>query len=206
MKNKNIELKDITSSPFFIIGLYVFLCIAVVVGMVFAILDISETKQEIVDARKLYEENIKQVALLEELKVKSEAAEEQLEACKNILPDSLGDVYILEEDVLAKCEQFGLNVSSIAQTVAVNETQEIVFTITASAPYENIYNYMNYYTNLEQVHRFDSLSLSEGSDGEYNATFSLAFLAEQGAEGGIGAVVDAAVSEVAAAATTAAAS
>ncbi len=195
MKGKNIELKDITSSPFFIIGLLVLVCVLIVVGIVFITLDISNTKKEIVDARNLLEDNIKQVALLEELKVKSEAAEEQLEACKDILPDSLGDVYVLYEDVLVKCNQFGLNVNTMEFAVATNETQEVVFTISVTAPYTNIYNYMNYYSNLPQIHRFDSLTLTDAGNGEYNATFSLAFLAEQGAEGAVGAVVDAAVSE-----------
>ncbi len=200
MKNKNIELKDITSSPFFIIGLMILICVLVVVGIVFVTLDISETKQEIVDARKLFEDNVRQVALLEELKVKSEAAEEKLQACENILPDNLGDVFVLQEGVLEKCKQFGLTVGSIEQTVAVNETQEIVFTISAVGSYSNIYDLMNYYTNLEQVHRFDSLSLTSTSSEEYNATFSIAFLSEEGAEGAVQAVVDEAVAN----ATTAA--
>ena len=122
MKGKKIELKDITSSPFFVIGIMSFVCILIIVGIVFIMLDIDKTKNEIVDARVMYEQNVREVALLEELKVKSEAAEQQLEACKNILPDSLGDVFLLEEDVLGKCKSFGLSVTSIDQTVAVNET------------------------------------------------------------------------------------
>lgn len=195
MKNKKIEVKDITSNPFFVIGIMSFVCVLILAIMVTLVMDINTTKQDILDARKLYEENVREVALLEELKVKSEAAEEQLEACKNILPDSLGDVFILQEDVLEKCKLFGLNVLSIEQTVATNETHEVVFTITATTSYQNLYDVMNYYTNLEQVHRFDSLSLARNADGSYNATFSLAFLAEQGAEGAVQAVVDEAVQQ-----------
>jgi Tfp pilus assembly protein PilO len=160
-------------------------------------LDIDKTKNEIVDARVMYEQNVREVALLEELKVKSEAAEQQLEACKNILPDSLGDVFLLEEDVLGKCKSFGLSVTSIDQTVAVNETQEVVFTIVANGSYRNIYNFMNYYSNLEQVHRFDSISLSRNADGTYSVTLALAFLSEQGAEGAVSAVVDGAIQDAA---------
>lgn len=195
MKNKKIEIKDITSNPFFVIGIMCFVCILITAIMVLLIMDVNSTKQEIVDARKLYEENIREVALLEELKVKSEAAEEQLEACKNILPDSLGDVFVLQENVLEKCQLFGLDVLSIEQTVATNETHEVIFTITATTSYKNLYDLMNYYTNLEQVHRFDSLTLSRNSDGLYTATFALVFLAEQGAEGAVQAVVDGAVQQ-----------
>ena len=195
MKNKKIEVKDITSSPFFVIGLMSFVCLLITAVMVLLVMDINTTKKEILDARELYKQNVREVAVLEELKIKSEAAEAQLEACKDILPDSLGDVFLLEENVLEKCKLFGLNVTSIEQTVAVNETQEVVFTITATASYNNIYDFMNYYTNLEQVHRFDSLSLQRNSDGLYTTTFTLAFLAEQGADGALGAVVDQAVQD-----------
>ncbi len=195
MNNKKIEVKDITSSPFFVIGLMSFVCLLITAVMVLLVMDINTTKKEILDARELYKQNVREVAVLEELKIKSEAAEAQLEACKDILPDSLGDVFLLEENVLEKCKLFGLNVTSIEQTVAVNETQEVVFTITATASYNNIYDFMNYYTNLEQVHRFDSLSLQRNSDGLYTTTFTLAFLAEQGADGALGAVVDQAVQD-----------
>ncbi len=193
MKGKKIELKDITSSPFFVIGLMSFVCVLITALIVFLVMDINTTKKEIVDARALYEENVKEVALLEELKIKSEAAKEQLEECKNILPDNLGDVFVLQENVLEKCKLFGLDVKNISQSIASNETQEVVFTVEATASYQNIYDLMNYYTNLEQVHRFDSLMLSRNSDGEYTTTFTLAFLAEQGAEGAVQAVVDEAV-------------
>lgn len=197
MKGKKIEIKDITSNPYFVIGIMVFVCVLITVAMVFIIIDVDKTKDEIIDARKMYEQNVKEVALLEELKVKSEAAQEQLEACNNILPESLGDVFILQENVLEKCKLFGLNVSTIDQAVAVNETQEIVFTISATASFSDIYDFMNYYSNLEQVHRFDSITLARNVDGTYNVTLSLVFLAEQGADGAVQAVVDEAVQQAA---------
>jgi Tfp pilus assembly protein PilO len=175
----------------------VLVCVLIVVGVVFLILDINNTKQEIVDARAMYEANVREVALLEELKIKSEAAEAQLEACNEILPEKLEDVYVLEEKVLQKCKLFGLDVSAINHTVAVNETQEVVFTITATASYNAIYDYMNYYSNLEQVHRFDSISLTRNVDGTYSVTFALAFLSEQGAEGAVQAAVGDAVQQAA---------
>lgn len=190
MKNKKIEIKDITSNPFFVIGLMVLVCVAILAITVLLVLNINTTKKDIVEARVLYEQKVQEVALLEELKIKSEAAQEQLEACKNILPDSLGDVYVLQEDVLEKCKLFGLDVLSIDQSVAQNETQEVVFTINATTSYSCLYNLMNYYTNLEQVHRFDSLALLRNSDGLYTATFTLSFLADQGAEGAVQASTD----------------
>lgn len=195
MKGKKIEMKDITSNPFFVIGLMGLVCVLITVAVVFIMLDIDNTKKEIQDARVVYEENVREVALLEELKIKSEAAQEKLDACNNILPEKLGDVYVLEEKVLEKCKLFGLDVMTIGHVVAVNETQEVVFTISATASYQAIYDYMNYYSNLEQVHRFDSISLTRNADGTYSVTFALAFLSEQGAEGAVQAAVGDAVQE-----------
>jgi Tfp pilus assembly protein PilO len=184
MKNKNIELKDITSSPYFVAVLMVLLIGLCIAALVFFVLDIQETKNEIKDARALYEANVKEYAVLEQLKAKSEVAEKQLEECKGILPDSLGDVYILQEDVVEKCGNFGLTVSNIEYAVATNETQEVVFTINANGTFSNIYNFMNYYTNLEQQHRFDSIVLNkDASTGNYNTVLTLVILSEQGVSG-----------------------
>ena len=183
MKNKNIELKDITSSPYFVAVMMLLLIGLCVAALVFFVMDIQQTKNDIQDARILYEENVKEFAVLEELKVKSEAAEKQLEECKGILPDSLGDVYLLQEEVVAKCKNFGLAVTTIDYVVTTNETQEVAFTISATGSFTNIYNYMNYYSNLEQQHRFDSIVLNkDASTGNYNTVFTLVILSEQGVE------------------------
>ena len=186
MKNKNIELKDITSSPYFVAVLMVLLIGLCIAALVFFVLDIQETKNEIKDARALYEANVKEYAVLEQLKAKSEVAEKQLEECKGILPDSLGDVYLLQEGVVEKCQAFGLSLTSLDHVRTANETSEVVFTITANGSFSNIYNFMNYYTNLEQQHRFDSVILKkDGANGEYTTVLTLAILSETGAEGSV---------------------
>ncbi len=194
-KKSNIELKDITSSPYFTIGIMVVVCL-LVIGIIGVLLSaIDTTKKDIIDARQLYEQNVREVAVLEELKVQSEEAERKLEACEDILPKELGDVYVLQENVIKVCENFGLTVTSCEFSLAVNETQEVVFKVAVSGSYAEIYEYMNYYTNLEQVHRFDSVILNRTDDNNYTATFSLAFLSENGAEGAVGAVVDEAIDQ-----------
>jgi hypothetical protein len=43
---------------------------------------------------------------------------------------------------------------------------------------------MNYYTNLEQQHRFDSIVLNkDASTGNYNTVLTLVILSEQGVSG-----------------------
>ncbi len=191
MKNKNIELKDITSSPYFVAVMMVLLIGLCVAALVFFVMDIQETKKEIKDARALYAENIKEYAVLEELKAKSEVAEKQLEECKGVLPDSLGDVYLLQEDVVKKCQGFGLDITSVEHVVTANETSEVVFTVTANGSFTNIYNLMNYYTNLEQQHRFDSIVLKKNEvTDSYDTVFTLAVLSESGVTGSVSAGVE----------------
>ena len=48
---------------------------------------------------------------------------------------------------------------------------------------------MSYISTLEQVHRFDAISLVKTGD-DYEATISLAILSQNGATGVISAVVD----------------
>lgn len=189
MKNKKIDMKDVTSSPYFVAAIMFVMIVLAILVLVFFVMDIQSSKEQLVEARKTYAENVKEYAALEELKAKSEAAEKQLEECKGILPDNLGDVYILQEDVLLKCQSFGLDVTAIDFIPAMNETQEVVFTVSATASFSNIYNLMNYYSNLEQQHRFDSISLTKDqSTGLYTTTFTLAILSEGGAEGVVAAL------------------
>ncbi len=195
-KASQIELKDVTSSPYFTIAIMVVICLAVIAGIVLLVMGINTTKDEIVEARQLYQQNVKEVAILEELKVQSEAAEEKLAACENILPEKLGDVYVLQEQVIEICQGFGLDVTTCEFTVVKNETQEVVFNMAVTGSYIELYEYMKYYTNLEQVHRFDAVNLTRTDDENYTATFSLAFLSEQGAEGAVAAVVDEAVDQL----------
>lgn len=195
MKKKNIELKDITSSPYFTIAIMVVVCALVTAAIVLLVMNIDKTKKEIIDARTLYEQNVREVAILEELKIQSEKAEEKLKECENVLPEKLGDVYELQEEVINVCKNFGLNVSACEFAVAQNETPEIIFTISVTGSYQEIYDYMKYYTNLEQVHRFDSLRLAKTQENSYAADFTLAFLSETGAEGAVMAVVDEAIKD-----------
>ena len=190
MKGKKIDLKDIKSSPYttaVILGLVIALVIA---AIAFLVSDIIKTKEEIVQVRISYQENLKEIAILEELRAQSEKAEQQLEIYKGILPDELGDVYILQEDVIATCKNFGLELSTIAVTQLPAQTQETTFVFNAKGTFENIHSYMSYISTLEQIHRFDAVSLVKSGD-MYEATISLTILSQNGAEGVLGAVIDA---------------
>ena len=66
--------------------------VLVIAAVAYLIYDIIQTKNEIVEVRASYQENLKEIAILEELRAQSEKAEAQLEVYKGILPDELGDV------------------------------------------------------------------------------------------------------------------
>lgn len=180
---KQMDAKDITSSPYFVAGL-LGVCIALSIAVVvYFILGINTTKTQITEARRLYIANQQEVNILEQLKQKSEEAEAQIAEYDNLLPESLGDAYAVQEDVVKKFTNFGLSVTAIDFTTVTNETNEIVFTVTCSGSFDNIYNVMNHYSNIEQIHRIDSLSLTKVAEGEYSAVITLAILSENAVTG-----------------------
>lgn len=185
MKGKKINTKEITNSPYFITGLLVLVILLVIGGIVFFMIDINNIKASIVETRLQYQENVREIAILEELRAQSEKAEAQLEMYKGILPDALGDVYMLEEDVVATCKNFGLTVKSVQVNQVSAETQETSFNLSVDGSFQNIHSYMAYMSGLEQMHRFDSISLSRvNDDGSlYTANITLVVLSQNGADG-----------------------
>lgn len=182
MKGKNIDLKELKNSPYTIAVVLVLVILLVIAGISYLIYDIVQTKNEIVEVRASYQQNLKEIAVLEELRAQSEKAEQQLEVYKGILPDELGDIYLLQEDVVTTCENFGLKVSEIQVTQVPAQTQETIFVFNVEGTFENIHSYMAYISTLEQIHRFDAVSLIKNDD-KYAATISLAILSQNGADG-----------------------
>ena len=187
--------KDITGSPYFVAGMLVFVIVLVIAAICYFIIDISNVKKEIVETNKLYEQNIREMAILEELRAQSEKAEQQLAIYEGILPADLGDVYILQENVVKTCENFGLEVVTIDVTQMPAQTQETTFTFNVKGSFSNIYDYLRYISNLEQMHRFDALSLKKSTDKGvgYEATISLTVLSQNGAQGVLSANIGEAV-------------
>ncbi len=191
MKGKKIDIKDIKNSPYTTAIVLVFIIVLVIGMIVFFTMNIIQTKNEIVLVREAYNKNLKEISVLEELRAQSEKAEAQLEIYKGILPDDLGDVYMLQEDVVATCKNFGLEITSVNVTQIASQTQETVFALSVKGSFENIHSYMSYISGLTQVHRFDSVSLIKESNDVYSANISLAILSQNGAQGVISAVIDA---------------
>ncbi len=191
MKGKKIDIKDIKNSPYTTAVALVLIIVLVIGIIVFFTMNIIQTKNEIVLVREAYNKNLQEISVLEELRAQSEKAEAQLEIYKGILPDDLGDVYMLQEDVVATCKNFGLEVASISVTQVASQTQETVFALSVKGSFENIHSYMSYISGLTQVHRFDSVSLIKESGNVYSANISLAILSQNGAQGVISAVIDA---------------
>lgn len=191
MKGKKINLNDIKNSPYTSAVALILVMLLIVAAIAYFIVGIFETKKEIVAVRESYKKNLQEIAILEELRAQSEKAEAQLEVYKGILPDGLGDVYILQEDVIKTCKNFGLEVSDIEVVQVPAQTQETTFVLNISGTFENIYSYMTYISKLEQMHRFDAVSLTKADKDKYAATLSLTILSQNGADG----VVSAAVSD-----------
>lgn len=203
MKGKKINLDDIKNSPYLSAVALILVMVLIIGIIVYFIMGIFQTKDEIVSVRESCKKNLQEIAILEELRAQSEKAEAQLEVYKGILPDELGDVYILQEEVIKTCRNFGLDVSTIEVTQVPAQTQETVFVFNVSGTFENLHSYMAYVSGLEQMHRFDAVAITMGEDDNYNATLSLAILSQNGADGVVGAIIDEAVAEAAADTTAA---
>ncbi len=191
MKGKKINLEDIKNSPYTSAVALILVMLLIVAAIAYLIVGIFNTKDEIVAVRESYKKNLQEIAILEELRAQSEKAEAQLEVYKGILPDGLGDVYILQEEVINTCENFGLEVTDIEVTQAPAQTQETTFVFNVSGTFENIHSYMAHISSLEQMHRFDAVSLTKADKDKYAATISLAILSQNGADGVVSAVVNA---------------
>lgn len=183
-KDIKIDFKDIKNSPYTILAVLAIVAVALIAVTVWLLSSINNTKAEIIEVRKLLQDNVQNVAFLEELRVKSEEAEAKLEYYDGVLPEKLDDVHILEEELAKEISSFGLEVTALDETVQNGSaTVETVFSFTASGSYSDFMCYLQYVSGKTDIHRVDSFVLSEGENGKYSATISIAVLSQEGAEG-----------------------
>jgi len=158
---KEISFSELKESPYFILTCYVLVILLVMGGLGFGIYTIFDTKSELVSTRESYQSHLQEIATLEELRAQSQKAEEQLSVYKEVLPDSLGDVYILSENVEKICENFGLKIVEFqAPTEETSDTKETIINMSVEGTFTNIVLFMQYVSTLRQIHRIDAISLT----------------------------------------------
>ena len=137
---KDIKFEDLKESPAFILGCYVFVALVVIGLIAFSIYSIIGIKADLVTTRQSYQTHLQEIATLEELRAQSQKAEEQLSAYKEVLPDSLGDIYLHAEGTEQLCKNFGLKIVSFQDPVEeAADTKETKFTMSVEGSFENIY-------------------------------------------------------------------
>lgn len=200
---KSIDLKDLKNSPWTIAVILILVIALLITVIAFLVKDILKTKNEIITARETLAGNVTELASLEELRAKSEEAEEKLKYYEGILPEKLDDVYILEEKLSKLCKKYGLMITSFGEASQTQSTVvETTFTFTVEGEYKDIVSLMKYMSDSKQIRRVDGLTLSTGENG-YSANFTVTYLSQNGAsgiatEGAVMEEVAEAVSEVAA--------
>ena len=184
---KDIKFEDLKENPTFILGCYIF-AILVIVGLIaFSIYSILGLKADLVETRQSYQTHLQEIATLEELRAQSQKAEEQLSAYKEVLPDSLGDIYLHAEGTEQLCNNFGLKLISFQDPVEESaDTKETIFKINVEGSFENIAMFMQYVSTLRQIHRIDSISLKSTEAGVYTADLTIAILSQDGSTGLVG--------------------
>ena len=184
---KDIKFEDLKENPAFILGCFIF-AIVVVSGIIaFLIYTILGVKADLVETRQSYQTHLQEIATLEELRAQSQKAEEQLSAYKEVLPDSLGDIYLHAEGTEELCRNFGLKLVSFQDPVEESsDTKETIFKLNVEGSFENIAMFMQYVSTLRQIHRIDSISLKSTGAGVYTADLTIAILSQDGSTGLVG--------------------
>ncbi len=181
---KEISFSELKESPYFILTCFVLVILLVIGGLGFGIYTIFDTKAELVATRESYQTHLQEIATLEELRAQSQKAEEQLSVYKEVLPDSLGDVYILSENVEKICENFGLKIVEFqAPTEETSDTKETILNMSVEGTFTNIVLFMQYVSTLRQIHRVDAISLSADDNSVYTAKMTIVHLSQDGATG-----------------------
>lgn len=181
---KEISFSELKESPYFILTCFVLVILIALGGLGFGVYTILDTKAELVSTRESYQAHLQEIATLEELRAQSQKAEEQLSVYKEVLPDSLGDVYILSENVEKICENFGLEVIEFqAPTEETSDTKETVFKLGVQGSFTNIVLFMQYVSTLRQIHRIDAISLAADDNSVYTAKLTVVHLSQDGATG-----------------------
>lgn len=185
--NKNINeisLSELKESPYFILTCYILVILLVMGGLGFGIYTIFDTKAELVSTRESYHTHLQEIATLEELRAQSQKAEEQLSVYKEVLPDNLGDVYILSENIEKVCENFGLKIVEFQTPIEeASDTKETILNLSVEGSFTNIVLFMQYVSTLRQIHRIDAISLSADDDSLYTARLTIVHLSQDGATG-----------------------
>lgn len=178
---KNIDIKQLKNSPYFT-AVLLFLVIILIIGcIVYFTMGINTVKKDIVSAKESYVLNLKEVETLEKLRSASRKAEEQLKVFDGILPEELGDAYILEEEIVKGMENFGLTVNSSSVSQTQGATYETSFAVNVTGTFTNIHGYMNYIAGQKQIQRLDKCVLTTTGSGEYNADLVVTVLSVNGA-------------------------
>jgi Tfp pilus assembly protein PilO len=188
-KNLNeIKFSELKESPYFVLTCYILVILLVMGGIGFGIFTIFNTKADLVATRESYQSHLQEIATLEELRAQSQKAEEQLSVYKEVLPDSLGDVYILSENVEKVCENFGITIVEFQTPVEeTSDTKETILNLSVEGSFTNIVLFMQYVSTLRQIHRVDSISLTSDGNSVYTAKMTIVHLSQDGATGVVGA-------------------
>ncbi len=186
-KNLNdISFKELKQSPFFILGCYIFAGILFIALISYSIYYIFETKTKLVETRTAYTTHLKEVATLEELRAQSEKAQEKLESYKEVLPDNVGDIFVLQEDMERLSNNFNLKVTSVGQLVdSSSDTKETLVEMGVNGSFTNIVSFMEYISELKQIHRVDGITLTSSGEGIYDATLQIVVLSQDGSTGAV---------------------
>lgn len=159
--NKKISFEDIKNSPVVIIVLLSLICVAVICVTVFFAKDIWTMKSELKEVRTKYEANLVQQEYLEDLRDKANTMSIEKDMIDKKLPPT-EDVYLLMEQMYDIFDGYSLTVNNFAvPVISTSFTTETTMEFTVTGTYSNITAFCRYFTDSEQLYRFEAFSLAD---------------------------------------------
>ena len=181
-KSQSVDVKNVTSSPYFVAALLALIIVAIIALIVYFMSGIKDTKAQINDARTLLAQNKQSVRELDMLRARSEEAQKELSRYEGILPSSLGDAYKLQDKVYEACADADLTVNSFDISQVQGATYETVINLDISGKFTDIHSFLSKFAHQKQIRRVDTLTLTRGEGDSYNAVTTLTLLSTEGAE------------------------
>ena len=181
-KNSQFDVKNVTSSPYFVAAVLALVIIAIIALIVYFMNGIKDTKAQIQTARATLAQNQKSVQELDMLRARSEEAEKELSQYEGILPSSLGDAYKLQDKMYDACIEAGLTVNSFDISQVQGATYETVINLDITGQFTDIHSFLSKFAHQKQIRRVDTLTLTKAEGDDYNAVTTLTILSTEGAE------------------------
>lgn len=162
----NINFSELKNSPVFYAVVITLFIVIVLAFSIYLVLDIFSLRSNIIEVRETYENNCKQIQELQQIYVQYNTLSAEKDVMDRMLP-SQRDVYEVMDEVYNECDKYNLTVTEFETPVVTSAyTTEMAISLTVEGTYDDIIMFTEYYSELEQIHRIEQLTLKDSEENE----------------------------------------